>query len=304
MMWFWFGIAFLVANASALGFYFALRLRRWGPTVAWLVCCAVVLLSPCLIPLAARPLRFLESVAAVCLVWKLYDAYREPEIAAGMGIGRWMVYLPNWFWFVLRRVPRRRAPGRDWARVTALAPLMVAAVALWLGSLRVDWSRVPFAVEHAVKVCALAVPMMLIGQTAAALYRQLLGPALDPFDNPFAARTPADFWRRWNPAFRDFFDEFIFRPLGGARRPVVATLAVFAVSGVAHEYVFGVATGRVQGWQMLFFMTQGCAAAATLRIRPRGRAVVLWWAGTFVFNLATSVLFCRSVNGVIAFYHR
>ena len=59
--------------------------------------------------------------------------------------------------------------------------------------------------------------------------------------------------------------------------PVFATLAVFAVSGLMHEYVFGVATGRVQGWQMLFFMVQGCAAAATLRVRPtgwRGPAVV------------------------------
>jgi hypothetical protein len=177
-------------------------------------------------------------------------------------------------------------------------------VVLCLGVLRVDWSRVPFAVEHGVKVLVFAVAMILIGQTFAALYRQLVGPALDPFDHPQAARTPADFWRRWNRSFRSFFDEHVFRAMGGARHPVRATLAVFAVSGLLHEYVFVVANGRVLGWQMLFFMVQGCAAAATLRVRPRGGQAVVWWAGTVAFNLVTAVLFCRSVDGVIGFYQR
>ena len=304
--WFWFGFAFVIADAAALSFYLALRRSRRarGRTVPWLVCSGVIAFSPCWVPPEARALRYLDCVAAVCLLWKVYDAHREPALAAGLGMWRWVAYLPNWFWFVLRRVPRPRPRGRDCARAAVLGPLMVAAVALCVGLSRVDWSGVPFWLQHVAKTVAFAAAMMCIGQTFAALFRQLIGPALDPFDNPLAARTPAEFWRRWNRPFRDFFDEYVFRPSGGMRRPVFATLAVFAVSGLMHEYAFGVATGQAQGWQMLFFMVQGCAAAATLRIRPTDRAAPLWLAGTLAFNLATAMLFCRSMDGVIQFYQR
>jgi hypothetical protein len=294
----------MIANASASGFYLALRLGwRWR-MVAWLLSSGVIVLSPFWVPFDARPLRFIGCVVAVTLLWKLYDAYRSPVLATGMGLGKWLTYLPNWFWFVLRRVPRPQPAERDWRRVAVETPLMVGAVALCICLLRLNWSGVPFVLEHAAKVLAFAAAMLLIGRTFAALYRRLLGPATDPIDNPLTARTPAEFWRRWNRPFRDFFDEYVFRPLGGARRPVFATLIVFAASGLMHEYVFGVATGRVQGWQILFFMVQGCAVAATLRVRPSASAVPLWCAGTLAFNLVTSMLFFRSVDGVIAFYQR
>ena len=310
-LWFWF--AFVIANAAALGFYLALRLGRWtsassvepGRMVAWLVCSGVIVLSPCWVPADARALRFVDCVVAVTLLWKVYDAYREPALAMGRGVGGWVAYLPNWFWFVLRRVPRARSARRDWLRVAVDAPLMVAAVALCVGLLRLNWSGVPFALEHTAKVLAFAAATMLVGRTSArastgdgSARRRTRSTILS------TARTPADFWRRWNRPFRDFFDEYVFRPAGGVRRPVFATLMVFAVSGLVHEYVFGVATGRVQGWQMLFFMVQGCAVAATLRVRPTGRAAALWWAGTLAFNLVTALLFFRSVDGVIAFYRR
>jgi hypothetical protein len=304
MTGFWFGFAFVVANAAAMVFHFALRLGQWARTVAWLVCSGVIALSPYWVPREARPLRFVACVASVCLLWKVYDAYRHPAAAMGMGAARWLAYLPNWFWFVLRRVPPGRPAARDWRRVAIGAPLMVAAVALCVYLLRWDWSGVPFALQHSVKVLAFTVAICLIGQTFAALYRQLVMPALDPFANPFTARTPAEFWRRWNRPFGDFFDAYVFRPSGGARRPVRATLTVFAVSGLMHEYVYDFASGRVQGWQMLFFMVQGCATAATLRVRPTARAAPLWWAATLAFNLATAALFFRSVDGVIAFYQR
>lgn len=304
MAWFWFWFAFVIANAAASGFYFALRLGSRGRTIAWLLCSALIVLSPYWIPHDARTLRFVGSVAALTLLLKIYDAYRDPVMAAATGVRRWLTYLPNWFWFVLRRVPRPRPARRDWRRVAALAPLMVAAVSLCAWLLRLNWSGVPFALEHMTKVLGFAAAMMLIGGTFAALYRRLVGPATDPFGNPFTARTPAEFWRRWNRPFRDFFDKYVFRLSGGARRPIVATLTVFAVSGLMHELVFGVATGRMQGWQMLFFMVQGCAVAATLRVQPRSWAAPLWWAATLTFNLTTAMLFCRSVDQIIAFYQR
>ncbi len=78
----------------------------------------------------------------------------------------------------------------------------------------------------------------------------------------------------------------------------------FAVSALVHEYVFGIVLGRVQGYQTVFFMLQGCAAAATLRIRPNGWKAALWVAATLGFNLATAVFFFASVNGMVPFYSR
>lgn len=89
---------------------------------------------------------------------------------------------------------------------------------------------------------------------------------------------------------------------GGAKRPIRAILWTFFVSGLIHEYVFGIATGRLQGWQLLFFSLQGVAAAVTIRVRPRG-----WWilpavAATLAFNLATQAIFGISVQQVVPFY--
>jgi hypothetical protein len=85
---------------------------------------------------------------------------------------------------------------------------------------------------------------------------------------------------------------------------VRAALATFLVSAIIHEYVFDIAVGRVQGYQTAFFVIQGIAAAATLRVKPAGWAALPWVAGTFAFNLVTSVLFFASVGEVLPFYAR
>jgi D-alanyl-lipoteichoic acid acyltransferase DltB (MBOAT superfamily) len=167
---------------------------------------------------------------------------------------------------------------------------------------RANWSTVWFPLEHVLKVSAVASAVVLLTNALAAAYRLIGGVALDFMNNPLVAPTPADFWRRWNVPAQQFLNEYTFRPAGGPRRAVRATLVTFAVSGLGHEYVFGTATGQVQGWQLLFFMLQGVAVVATMRIRPRGRITLLWVAGTWVFNLASSALFSLSVNQVLPFY--
>ena len=145
---------------------------------------------------------------------------------------------------------------------------------------RLEWSTVPFAIEHALKVTAVIFAVVLSGNASAAAYRLLGGTALDPMGNPITARTPAEFWRRWNRPAQQFLHEYAFKPAGGFRRAVFATLVTFGVSGLVHEYVFGIAAGHSQGCQLLFFSLQGCAVAATMRARPSGRMSVLWIAGT------------------------
>ncbi|HJY33557.1 MAG TPA: MBOAT family O-acyltransferase, partial [Vicinamibacterales bacterium] len=58
------------------------------------------------------------------------------------------------------------------------------------------------------------------------------------FDHPYLARTPADFWRRWNISLSTWFRDYVYIPLGGSReggwkwaRNVMAT---FLLSGLWH----------------------------------------------------------------------
>jgi hypothetical protein len=261
-----------------------------------------VALSPCLIPTTANPLRFVASLIAVTLLVKLYDTYKEPELAQRLMPRSYVAYLANGFWLVLRREPGRVPAARDRRRLTAAGLASLLAV-LWCAVLwQQDWSAVPFGLEHVVKVSSAILAVVAVTTAAAAAYRLLGGKALDPMGNVVTARTPADFWRRWNRPAQQFLREYVFLPAGGFRRTARATLVTFGVSGLVHEYVFGVAAGRIQGWQLLFFLLHGCAVVATMRVRPSGWAAPLWIAGTLAFNLATSVLFFRSVDAVLPFY--
>jgi D-alanyl-lipoteichoic acid acyltransferase DltB (MBOAT superfamily) len=123
-------------------------------------------------------------------------------------------------------------------------------------------------------------------------------------DNPFLARTPADFWRRYNRPAQQFLYEDVFKPVGGLRSPIRAVLLTFAVSALIHEYVFGISIGRVQAYQTSFFLLQGFAVAATARVRPQGWRALPWTTATFAFNLASSVLFFASVESLVPFYAR
>jgi D-alanyl-lipoteichoic acid acyltransferase DltB (MBOAT superfamily) len=121
-------------------------------------------------------------------------------------------------------------------------------------------------------------------------------------NRPILARTPADFWRRYNCPAHQYFREDIFRPLAARGRPIVGILAGFLVSGIVHEYLFWAASGRARGYQMAFFLVQGLAAALTARVALSGDRAILGILGTLAFNLVCSTLFFLSMNEVFPFY--
>jgi hypothetical protein len=102
-------------------------------------------------------------------------------------------------------------------------------------------------------------------------------------DNPPLARGVADFWsRRWNLWFSDWFRYTLFSPL--RRRPVLALLVVFAISGVMHEWVVNATlyfvTGRALfGSMMLYFLLQPAGVLMERRfLKPNSPArVALAW---------------------------
>jgi D-alanyl-lipoteichoic acid acyltransferase DltB (MBOAT superfamily) len=58
------------------------------------------------------------------------------------------------------------------------------------------------------------------------------------FDHPYLARSPSDFWRRWNISLSTWFRDYVYIPLGGSRatgvRWVRNVLVTFLLSGLWH----------------------------------------------------------------------
>jgi MBOAT, membrane-bound O-acyltransferase family len=295
-------VAVVVAHIAAAAFFPALGLPRTIRTLAWLVCSAVVGLSPCLVPLGFPTWRLVSTLVAIELLAKLYDVFHSGDLAFRRGIWFYLAWLPNGFWLVLRRTPPPIASRDDWNRLSLATLRSAACLALLAGIFALDWSNVSVVVEHSVKVIVTYATVVSVGQIGAVAYRLSGGAALDPMLSPAGAPTPAEFWRRWNRPAQQLLEMYAFRPAGGLRRPVRATLFTFAISGAIHEYVFGIAAGDLQGWQAAFFLTQGVAAAVTMHLRPTGWRFALGQFLTVTFNLAASVLFFQSLNSVLPFY--
>jgi len=294
--------AVVFAHVAALGFFPALCLRGPFRTLAWLVCSGFVALSPCLVPLGAPVWRFLSTLVAIGLLPKLYDLFRSGDYAFRHGLFFYLAWLPNSFWLVMRRIPPQHTCRDDWKSLALASILTAAGLALLVGVFACDWADMSFAFEHSVKVIATFSTVVSFAPMGAAAYRLSGGAALDPMLSPAGAPTPAEFWRRWNRPAQQFLETYAFRPAGGLHHPVRATLVTFAISAAIHEYVFGIAAGHLQGWQALFFLIQGVAAAASIGLRPTGWRLALGRILTVAFNIATSVFFFQSVNSVLPFY--
>jgi hypothetical protein len=102
-------------------------------------------------------------------------------------------------------------------------------------------------------------------------------------DNPFLMRSIADFWgHRWNLWFSDWFRYALLAPL--RRRPALAVVMIFFVSGVMHEWVVHLplylVTGRkLFGTMMLYFLLQTVGLLLERRCfaeKPVAKVVLAW----------------------------
>jgi D-alanyl-lipoteichoic acid acyltransferase DltB (MBOAT superfamily) len=83
------------------------------------------------------------------------------------------------------------------------------------------------------------------------------------FDHPYLARSPADFWRRWNISLSSWFRDYVYIPLGGSRggtwRWARNVLITFLLSGLWHG----------ASWNyVLWGLYHGLLLVATRAIRP------------------------------------
>lgn len=284
---------------AAVACFPALSWSRAARTGVLTLAGAGIAISPVLLPSTSPRLRLLVAFSAVWLLCKLYDLH----VGAARGMrpdwATFARYLPNPFWIVCRKPPAGTlSRGAAWSALARRALGFMAAMVPAGIVFGWDWRGVPFLAEHAAKALTLYAFLAGFYWTLAAVYRLLGQPVLDPIDRPLLAHSPADFWRRWNRPAQQFFREDLYTPLGGRRAPIRALLLTFLVSAVVHEYLFDVAVGRVTGYQTMFFLIQGIAAALTPRVPRTATTIAL----TFAFNLTTSVLFFASVAAVLPLY--
>ena len=165
--------------------------------------------------------------------------------------------------FLLSPLPSPNSIGR--VRLAALAPQLRRAllfgviVALYYWTY---WQVVRRFDLKGIVLSYLAAPALwLVGEVVSAVVPLLGNGRVPPaLHNPPLARSVTDFWgRRWNLWFSDWFRYTIFQPL--RRKPILALILIFFVSGIMHELVVNVllffVTGRILfGSMMLYFLLQ------------------------------------------------
>jgi hypothetical protein len=167
--------------------------------------------------------------------------------------------------------------GWFWNVVTGVALLWLVPRLLPVGT--------PWAIRFWTALTGLCFLRLFALCDLLALIFRLMGfPVEKLWDCPVAARSLDDFWgRRWNRIVSGCLREVIFFPVARHASAKVALLAVFAYSGLYHEFVsFMVNTGY--GRPFLYFMVQfvGVAIENTRRMRHvlRGR---VWLARAWTF---------------------
>jgi hypothetical protein len=181
---------------------------------------------------------------------------------------------PHVFWILAS--PNELALTRQNVR----APSVLARAVMWLGitvavywlywqltglapmrrsGLLMSYAALPILFSVSELVVALGnVPLLPAGRQWPTLHQ-----------SPWLARGVADFWgRRWNLWFNDWFRRMIFLRL--RKRPVLALILVFALSGLMHEAVINVPVYFVLGknlfgTMMLYFLLQAAGVLVERR---------------------------------------
>jgi len=142
---------------------------------------------------------------------------------------------------------------------------------------------------------------LLVGVFALAGYR-----VFDGFRYPILAHSVLDFWSRYNVWIHRWLKRHIFEPIARRRRPALGILAVFAFSGLVHDYFFLPFAPDLFGWQLTFFVLHGLGAIAGFRLGRTFQAVAgrrvprpLAIATTLGFVLLTAPIFIHTLDRVV-----
>lgn len=257
----WLGIWIIAVIGLSLYDYFLLKHKQGNTLLAlWLLYVGLTLPLPLLVPKEFVIVGFLFAIFSFGKIIKSGEiAHRSmPDPRMVDSFGRyllWCICLPDTFWPTnseeasqARRDGRRRI-WRALPKVAVFLALLCVFTA-WPDVTKHYWLFM-FVFLWCCYFAATGFTDLFTG-----FFMQTGIRVSEMFDWPFLSRSPRDFWgRRWNLYFRDLARRNIFVPLGGARRPVLASFVVFFVSGVFHEYLIYMSVGGQKlGWMLSFFL--------------------------------------------------
>lgn len=188
---------------------------------------------------------------------------------------------PEVFWLLLSPPSNRRLRP-----VESVGSVFLRAGAV-IGGAGLGWWFVRWLGVEGEVLSYCAVPVLLLMSEGLVMVMTLLwlpsGRVLPRLhERPWAMRGVGDFWgRRWNLWFSDWCRYAVFQRM--RRRPVLALLVTFLVSGVLHEWVVNVplylVTGKaVFGTMMGYFLLQAGGVMVERRLKnwPRARRIFAW----------------------------
>lgn len=297
-------LAVITAFLGAAAFFPALRLRRRARRAVLALLALPILLAPLWIPAGEPVTRAAAAIFACLMLFKAYDVHTGAEHGCRPDLRTYLWWLSNFLSLVLRKVHLEPRPtGRQNAlRLAGAGAVIGVSYGGVLVLRQVDWQVHPFALEHTLKAVVLFAAFTAAFSFTIHLAR-LAGVQTRDFTSAlWLARTPAEFWNRYNRNISQFLLEDVYKPARRVRSPLLAVVIAFAISAIGHEYIFSIAIGRIQGYQTVFFLLQGAVVAATASWKPTG-----WWAvpataATVIFLLASSVLFFASFHGAATVY--
>ncbi|MDZ4782969.1 MAG: acyl-CoA acyltransferase [Planctomycetia bacterium] len=307
----------LATQYAVAALAFPLLSRRSRVQVSALALAVALLLScPLLIPPAHIQLRALAVFLAADASFRMADFARcvRGRHAVSVSWGTYyrflnpfpsLVVLFNWR---ARRCASGVSSSKEWLRFAMGCGLFAAMLMVTLSCRSIPLLRENFWLDHVIKMALFTVAIESLSQALLGLERLAGFDTLPIVNFAFLARTPAEFWYRYNQRVRAWLTANVFLPSGGLRHPVRGICATFAFSAAFHEVAFDIATSRVDGSQAAFFLLQ---APAVIASRALERFAARWGtvgeitirALTLTWLVVTSVLFFRGVERVFPFVY-
>ena len=293
-------------------------LRRGGAIavgVAALACLAVVA-GLFIIPSQFRIHRAIAALFCVDLIFRLLDLSRQNLRGDLRAIG-WSAYLrfliPFPFLLVVFGQKDRRL-GPNHRATSEIRRVVLGSIGVTVGFI-LDFAandtyalQSSFLLDHVTKLFIFVLTIESLAEALCGLER-LVGYNTRPFiDRGYLARTPADFWRRWNNRVQPWLYWNVFVPSGGRRAPLRGVWATFFVSAIFHEVAFAIATSQLTGYQFTFFLIQAPAvmlspALERLADAWSGTGSAIARAATILWVGATSVFFFHGVDLIFPFVY-
>jgi hypothetical protein len=314
-------ISVLVCLTVAYGLAIAIYplVRRRGALSVVVAAAACIACWACLfiIPREHVILRALTSLLNVDLFFRLIDFTRQKQIGKLENVGwgeycRFLIPFPLLL-VVFGQKNRRLRP--DQRSVADLRRLLLSAAGIALGFILLfAANRAPainssFLLDHVTKLFIFVLTVESMARALCSLER-LAGYDTTPLVNlAFLARTPAEFWRRWNNRINAWLYWNTFVAAGGRRVPARGVWAACLASAVLHEIAFTIATSQFTGYQFIFFAAQAPAIILSRTLErltiPLGIAgVVLSHATTVLWMAVTSIFFLHGADLVFTFYYK